>query len=828
MSTFKKLYELIKCHTISNKKVLSIPEFMGYLIGNIADDSFSNTTLYNLYNNRKTLSYDNLNKIASYKNRGEEFYFQYIDIPGLLEDANNLLCKELPYYDRQNNLNSVLDAFVFLYFFNTLNPYILFQYNGKAPQKKYVHWEAMEQQILSAMENSNLLFLTGNPGSGKTQLLINTLPEYSFTSHTDIHWLDAPVISSLPLKEQILSISFIGMADKKLQLDELLSILKEKSSTSILIIDRPKITDEDLSFCREYLSKLNLKIIITTFRKALPSDFVVFDIDNRPADNLIKIFYSYNSDSSFTDNDIYNFSKKYDNNVYVLTLISKALSQKNNTLSKNMFLDEDVGIWDKKRTTKIHTDYYDFGEHTGQQILSLIKRILYNYDSKFLINHASELSIWTKAPISKNLLSNRWGESIINTCIDNGILQYYDSENTKLFMPRLIADTIWSQYAIDCNEYSKKIFKLIDILDYGQTLSLPYDDLYQLIFNMILRFHFQVTTMPSRIIKDVRDTFEGWNILLIDIIERFMKLGNYKYALKILPYLYVTHNEKSEVVFSPELRSITTQLLEKQANYMKSENMPEALENMLDFFTELPRNNLSPQNSISKIVTYLSTYIIRDMADCIIDLILTITGSKLLAEYDEATANCTVPNFTQMLDKAFLILLKTDPYYAYYLKIAHCYYLTIFSGRFYIPKAQAYIDYLLAEPNCSSQLRFQIRGLQLYFSLTLFYIQNGFSSYDPDLFKIFTSEYNSLYKEFAKSICPYHTSHIFYSCTFLLALHLPYVLHPFTYQNLLESMKSYKSFNRNQLSLNTEQIKDYGKMIDEKIFELQKQMIFPI
>lgn len=828
MITLKTLYELIKLHSISNKKGLSIIKFMEYLIGNITQNSFTDTTLYNLYNNTKKLSYDNLNKLASYKNRGKEFISQDINIPCFLEDANNLLSKELPYYTRLNDLNSILNAFVFLHFFNTLNPYILFQYNGKVSQKKYVHWEAMEQQILSAMENSNLLFLTGNPGSGKTQLLINTLPEYSFTSHTDIHWLDAHDTPFIPLKEQIINISFIGMTNKKLQLEELLSILKEKSSTSILIIDRPEITDEDLSFCRDYLRKLNLKIIITTYRKALPSDFVVLDIDNRPADNLIKIFYSYNSDSAFTDNDIYNLSKRYDNNVYVLTLISKAFSQKNNTLSKNMLLDEDVGIWDKKGTTKIHTDYYDLGKHTGQQILFLIGHILHSYDVSFLKNHASELSIWTKAPISQNLLSNRWGEFLISTCVANGILQYYDSENTKLFMPRLISDTIWSQYAIDCNEYSEKIFKLIDILDYGQTLSLPYDDLYQLIFNMILRFHFQVTTMPSRIGRNVRDTFEGWNILLIDIIERFMRLGNYKYALKILPYLYVAHNKKSEVIFPKKLRSITTQLLEKQANYMKSENMPEALESMIDFFTKLPRSTLSPKNDTSKIVFYLSTYIIRDMADCIIDLILTITGNKLLAECGEATANCTVPNLTLILDKAFIILAKTDPYYAYYLKIAHFYYLTISSKLFYIPNAQAYIDYLLVESNCSSQLRFQTRGLQLYFSLTLFYMHNGSSSYDPDLFRIFTSEYNSLYKEFTKSICPYHTSHIFYSCTFLLASYLPYTLHPYTYHNLLESMKNYKSFNHNQLSLNARQVKDYGKMIDEKISELQKQMIIPI
>ena len=240
MNIFESLYKLIKHHTIPYKKVLSISKFMEYLIGNIGENSFSGTTLYNLYNNTKKLSYDNLNKLALYKNRGRAFASLDIDIPSFLEDANNLLYTRLPHYTKQNNLCSVLNTFVFIHFFNTSNPYILFQYNEKASPKNYVHWETMEQQILYILKQNNLLFLTGNPGSGKTQLLINCLPKYSFTSYTDIHWLDAPNPSCIPLKEQILTIAFIGRTDEKLQLGNLLNILEKNLPPRYLLLTGQK------------------------------------------------------------------------------------------------------------------------------------------------------------------------------------------------------------------------------------------------------------------------------------------------------------------------------------------------------------------------------------------------------------------------------------------------------------------------------------------------------------------------------------------------------------------------------------------------------------
>lgn len=817
MNILHQLYKLIGLHDTSNRKQLSIIKVMNYLLGNNYEKSFSDNTLYNLYNNKTHLSYNNLHNLALFKGRDAKWLSQCIsesiDIPGLSESANSLL-QEIQSSNKfieqnipnESDLSSVMDTLVFLHFFHVPDPHILFRYNERGTCKNYVHCSSIECEISSALTKNNFLILSGNPGSGKKQVLINTLPKYCLASQTDTFWLDAPKSSSIPLKEQLLGISFMG-DENRLNMNQLLERLKMKKSSSILIIDRPTFTDDDLSFCLEFLLPMKLKIIITTYRKSFPDTFTIVDVDKRPVDNLIEIFHEYHPDSDFTNDDIRTLLEIVESNVHVLSLIARALSKNDGTITKDMLLNDSEWIWEQTKTTKLHSSYHDSVSKSEDQLLALIGRILSNYNSALLVNSASELSIWTKTPISQDLLSIKWSPSVISECIAGGILQYYDANSEKLFMPRLIADTIWRNTPIDYDEYKEKIFKFIDTIENGKSLSLPYDDLYKMLFNMILRFHFQVTIMPSRIDNHSKENFQQWNKLLADIIERYMEFGNYHYAEHVLPYLYASRNKKGKIINPSELQIATQNLLRKQIACMKVDDMYVGIDNIHKFLLTLDKSLVS-SNSDTEIINHLCSLIIKDMANCAIDMTLTLVAEEPRMNYD---------NFLNGLEKLSSLMKKSNTYYARFLKIVFHYFSATLNRNcqfYHLRKANAYRNPLLYDTGISPVLQFHIRALSLYFTFVIFYIKGAGNETN-----IFEQEYNGLFEAFQKSMWPYHPSHAFYSCTFLLAGNLPDFKEKCTYRNLLKSMEDYKSFIHTQLSLSRDQIKEHIVFADTMINE---------
>lgn len=389
-------------------------------------------------------------------------------------------------------------------------------------------------------------------------------------------------------------------------------------------------------------------------------------------------------------------------------------------------------------------------------------------------------------------------------------------------MPHLIADIIWKRYPIRYNIYKDKIYDLLHNLEYGKPLSIPYTELYQIIFNIILRFYFQVTTIPSRMKKKSKiildQTIGNWNNLLIDITERYMKLGNYQYAQHIFPYLFVSHNTKGEIFPPSTLQIGIKKLLKLQTDYMKSENIIPNLDNIIIFIKDIEKDiegkyNLSEHEI--QILQKLCSLILEDMVNCIIDTSLVIIAQKSAEKYH---------SFLRRLNELSAILNSYNYYHSLLLEFIYHYTLAIFDpyyASFHLEEGRKYKDTLLYKDSASCEEIFQVKGLCLYFNTVLLCDE----VYNLDIVKVLESEYNDLYTMFTNSIWSYHPSYIFYSCTFLLATRLlPHFYQLCTYKHLKDSMKQCKTFNRAQLSLPSYKADTYDILIESKITELNEYM----
>lgn len=616
----------------------------------------------------------------------------------------------------------------------------------------------------------------------------------------------------------LLNIEFRKHDKKALNIDEIKNRLRDNVSSSILIINRPALTAKDFVFCEKTLSKIGLKIIITTLTKTIPKNFTVLNVDNRPVSILKEIFLKYYPDSDFTDDEFQTLLENISNNVYVLSLIGKTLSNGKNALEKDKVLKISEDLSYIKNTYKVHSSYHDSGTKSGQFLLNLVGRILDNYDLELLNIYASELSVWAKTPISEKILITKWDKTVIKDCIMYGILQYYDESKEKLFIPSLIADVIWNQYPIDYNEYKEKISTLLTDIEYGKSLSVSYPDLYQIIFNMILRFHFQISTMCSRPKKNDLNVFKDWNMFLTEIIERYMKLGNYQYAQNVLPYLYAPRSNKGETILPSNLQSVIRELLYKQANYMQSQNISEALDGLIAFIKDFRRNSDFSGDDM-KIILYLCLLICKDMAEQVINTTLNLLSNE-----------CITENWLIALENLSALLAGKDDYYAYLLSLTYHYTSVIVKPDClpdHLYEIVHHKELFLSEVNPSyeyfRELIFCFKGLCIYFDAILYlqYIEHIIIEPTETL----ESRYNALYSEFKESLWPYHVSYIFYACTFLFVTYLlPFCHKDSTIQSLKNSMRLCKSFNHKQLSLSSEEAAEYDKLIDAKIKELDEYM----
>lgn len=825
----QKLHRTINSSHIFTKS-LSISDFMHFIVdcnsqnqNNLKEipdsDTFSAAHLHNLYNMKNQLSSKELHHLCINKTWSLETLIDTCctlkktynpkAFPVLIQKCRTLLTLYSPLCNIEQDFSDIIRSLVFLHFFGDPTPFVP---NCPCLCQKYVSWNEMENKIRKNLEVNHLIFLTGNPGSGKRQLLIHSLQASYFSIGKDYYWLDTN--SSIPLEEELTSLVFSG-TKKSYNLEEVLNILRTKTKNSLLIIHRPILTDADLSFVNKTLIPMNLYIIISTYTKVSLKNTIALDVDNRPIANLFNIFKIYNPSSDFTEKEFLLLANHFSNNVYLITIIAKALSSKPKNLQKKQLIDQFESFYYECRLPKVHSFYHmddiERSSKSGQQLLLLTKKLLSCYPHELFTNELSELSIWTKTPISYIELTKHFKVETLQIWIESGIIQYYDED--KIYMPSLIADIVWINYPINYTEYRDKLLHFILQIECGAPLLFPYETLYQVISNLIFRFHFQITIMPSRTSKKSIDLFLNWNNLLTNIMEHYMHLGNYIYAQKILPHLYIAYNKRGEILDFPSslFSSQVKELLRSQADYMQSSDIISSFDNLINRIDTIKNNVTSLNKSSRSIINRLILSILQDLADTAVEIAIQYTRDYFFP-YNVASNtqwnNClyAIYNFA---DK-FKIMGKNEEYYykgIYYALI------TLYRNPDTLQKAKDnFRIFLFLETDV--ELRFKVKCIQFYF-----YILSA-TSFTPIPYSTLIQNFENLYIEFTNKIWSYHTSYIFYSCVSVLSFILPYCISDRLRNTLITCMKQCKKFYEKQLSLPSAQKEAFINLLNEKISEM--------
>lgn len=836
---------------------LSIEDFRDFVFnGEIGDNinvfDFSDTTLRKIYLKKSSFSLSNLKILAT----RQHWDFQALEIcikhqpnninnleQRITEIGQNILKKY--HYDAPTDFSSVMRSLVRLHCFNCTTFNIFFESNFPCLCSNYVPWESKEQELNEKLKQTSIILLTGSAGSGKSQLIINTLKNYYPRNVLDMYWLDVNEENSI--ENELSSIEF---EDKVQDPQIIFQRLQEKEASSILVIHKPLLTKEDLSYIRRNLCPLKLRIIISTYAKILPEDFTIIDLDNRPIENLYSIFKRYlKKDLKFSKKEFQTLAENVSSNLYVLTLIGKALSQKSSPFEKKSLLKHFEDLYYKPNNSKIHNTAYHLDENEkkskpGEQLFTHIKKILSYYPKDKFSKELCELSIWTKTPILKSSLLKNWDEEFLEFCLCYGLLQYHSKD--KVFMPKLLADTIWRFFPIrfrndtdssletfpfSFKNYQDTIIKFFDSVSCGKTFSIPYTDLYEIIFQMVLRFHFQVSNTDSRITAENKKVIQEWNDFLTTVIKYYMLLGNYKYAKKLLPCLYFQRTKQGKPKNRKKIETTIQKLLTLKAGYMYSPNIVCTICKLQDALKKMPKLFEKEPTYANQSLSILCS-IIQDFCDCTVEILLQYI-SFIVSEM-QYPSSMQLYNCIKTLNDCIVTLQPFNIHDSnYYLAVKH-YFISIIgityqcdsdlanimnqwdSASYYFEKFKGKV------PEGQEDTYFKAKCMIFYSLLTIFYLQQRYPKNHTEDYYSLKDFFLELYKNFQKNIWSYHTSHMFYSCASFFIGIIPENETDYSiYSILIDCMNRYKNFLTAQVSLPPALQKPYLPNIDKAIEALQ-------
>lgn len=845
VNVLKSFYEkMIK--KLSVKK----PDFMQFVLsGDASEDpfNFEDCTLLKLYKKTSNLSLDHLKALITCPSWSfHAFCFCTANLgmvhnkkleQCLTEIGQEILNKH--HFTVPDDFSSVMQSLIFLHFFDcTILPFL---HNFPGLCSSYIPWPDKEQELAEQLQKTSVVFVTGSAGSGKRQLIIRTLQNYNSGNTRDKYWLD--VDNSIPIEKKLSDIEFFTKPESS----QMLQLLTKKEATSILVIRKTILTEEDLSYIKENLCQLNLHIIISTYTKVSSDDLVTVNVDDRPMENLYQIFQVYDTTSSFDENEFRMLAKNISNNVYVLALIGKALSKRSTTLKKEQLLNQFESLYYETNLPNIHTSYRSEYEKkttkkSGQRLFFLVKRILAGYPKELISQELYELSIWAKTPIARSSLQKRWSKELLQSWLHYGFLQAYDED--KLFIPRLLADTIWFFYpkdfmedtahaSISFSNYKETIFSFFNSVSCGKPFSIPYTDLYEIIFQLMLRFHFQVSITDAKDIKKNRPVFQEWNLFLTSVIEYYMQLGNFKYAKELLPCLYLYRTKRGKIQLNENIETAIRELLTLRAEYMSSSDTVSTLSKLQDTLRKF-QNDLKeePEDEALFLSAFIS--ITLDLCDCTVEIALLYIAAILQVKDYPATAQ--IYACVNALDVCSNFLRKCQICSAsYYLSVKH--YLISVVGMTYqcdpslihTMDQWRFVAYHLEKlgeelPTEDTDTHFKANCMGLCASLTKIFLQPSCEGNSMEPYSLLVERFLQLYESFQKNIWSYHTSHVFFSCvSFLSALLLRKEIdtdRPVA-SVLMDCMKRYKNFLTAQVSLPESQQTLFLQNIDNCLAQLQ-------
>lgn len=762
------IHELVNILQKSCDRKPGIISCLRYILGEPLDYCLSDSYISELYKDSSHLSSDRAKLLLSSEDWNTERFRRTcknssINLNTFL-DGLRALCEQAGLSNTcSDDANLMIKSLLLLHFFGTPDPDLIFPaFNAK--NCGYYSVPYQYNDAVTSLKRNNILFICGAPGTGKSELA--KYIALSNSSFRNIGWVDA-VDGSVSLKTQLEELPFPQSSAQKPQTDisrihDIFNRLKREPKTALLIIDLPFISKDDFKTIENELSGLDIRIIITTLTTNIPFKAPKISLDNQPIGLLKDIFDNIVKTEYFNDNDFRRFAENVSNNPLVVTLAAKTIKISPSAPSKNAWVDSTRWILDENGIESVHTVYKDLAKNkSSYNIKTLMRRLLFFYPYSFLENTANKLSVWCRQPIDKDFLSEYFSSEEINDALTYGILEYVSPDEQYLKMPNILSYTIWEMYPVQYDDYYNKICEFIDSFKFGEDQKLSYKTLYTVIENMIFRFHYQITCLPSRITRDQRDRFIHWNSQLILIVKRLIRMGNYELSKKIYCnlYKYETRKEKNLILASEKLMTYISILnipLHNATNDSYTNIFDQLINDLNTFKTLMSNSSSSPKKAeLEQLYDFLQFVVIE-----ILDMLMRMASNKSLDFIDEPAQT----EFTLVISDSILTLL-TKEYQCYYC-ILNDFLTAIFhhSRKHYKEantKYSACIDKFLPD----SDLSLKLQLYYLFFTLITGFIATraygSTSLYASETVSYFRDTYNLLSETLSKKHWSWDTEFLY-------------------------------------------------------------------
>jgi len=496
------------------------------------------------------------------------------------EDTLYSLLRTLPEftYSKNIDISSCIQGLVFFTLFGKSDIHNLFSPYQGMPCKNLVFPEDKEAELEQLLQRNSLVLITGMPGTGKTQF-IKTYIQNHINDYIDIAFLEYDT-----LDDAISAIPFLCNSVPSSN-DERTKILSEKDTDSLMVINLPFVSDNDITYIQKELlhnssqNENSMRIIIVTrSAQTVTLPLPICNMDCYDEFVLRKIYTEILSENGlngscfFSDDEFNLLCKNIDMNPFLINMISKTI--RTMYLPTGSTYDSHYLLWENfkrdlldthehlcintSKIAKIHANYNlkDNKDKSSYKFQTLFLHIFDSYktygsSSTDFCNACTNLSLYTSVPIKKSLLERYFDPSFIQKCIERGILTVCDKN--CLYMPSLLVHSLWSKTIMYChnsdssNSFEEKLsseilyirFLLDRMTKADNMLSLPTKQTYAMLKTFTENLQYQIMYMRSQPLKLQRTQFFQWNSNLLSIILKAFSAGYYSLAKDLRSLLYL-------------------------------------------------------------------------------------------------------------------------------------------------------------------------------------------------------------------------------------------------------------------------------------------------
>ena len=640
------LRELVEI--ISQSKI-GIDKVMRYLLGEVVEkQNLDSRTYYQYFNEQINVKRDIRINIGQSKDwscgrfkkivEGETRH-KAINIEELLKKARveieKLYNDNIISFRGDVSWEMMIQKLVYKHFFGTYNVANLFVEKDITRNKKNVIWASKRKDMEQAMAESSLVFITGNPGCGKTRLAKNYLLDKKATETKFLNYVCIDCSQeNKKLSEYSINVVCIGGRVLNTWRDFLEAVDKIDKETYV-IVDRPILSEDDLNFIENNFVKQNVKFVITTRRQIPEEKYRVVCMNRWQFEQLKEIADMYISENKrkFINNEQYEqFFEATGHNPYLVELISKSVC--------DTYWDENgeiklLEIFSRKGTDKlkpVHSDYQKGDSDPASTITNLLDKILMPYYD--IEKDMVKLSLWAYATVSKQILIEIAGisEETIDVALQKSFLIRVPTEQDLFKMPEIVAEAVWRRRPIEYQEYREIVVNSFQVLQKESMDSLfSYKSMYETWWYMVERIHKQISTVLSQNKKKQKEEFKKWALVLEELKAIADSMGNTVLTKRINELLYLRYEKGKKLDEATEVQRFKKIQTDIKGAYVTDCDSEKRIKAVLNSFSSI--FNCQNVQDQKEMVKELSSRIFEVYDDKIqrynVDLLRTFPGGDI-------------------------------------------------------------------------------------------------------------------------------------------------------------------------------------------------------